>query len=56
MNREATKTAKVFYKGFLCVLRIFAVNSPHTIFTTSPARQKATAAMPCASTAKNGGF
>jgi hypothetical protein len=28
---------------------------PITIFATSPARQNATAAMPCANTANNGG-
>ena len=28
---------------------------PPIIFTTNPARQNATAAMPCANTAKNGG-
>ena len=26
MNREETKPAKAFYKGFLGVLRVFAVN------------------------------
>jgi hypothetical protein len=30
-------------------------NLPQSIFTTNPTRQNATAAMPCASTANNGG-
>ena len=34
MNREETKPAKAFYKGFLGVLRVFAVNFRASLITT----------------------